>query len=132
MQFKKNSGLCVVRCVKGYLERILNTLSLSSLLSTQPILYFAPDASHCGCGNKLKVLKTYQRKVATLAIGEFIAHVTQSMCHHCKKVYSSDELHNVVPQSCQFGFDIIVYVGQAQFTQHQSDVDIQQTLVDAH
>ena len=68
--------------------------------------------------------------MATLDIGDFIAVETQLHCEDCGKIYKSEELGKRVAAQCRFGFDIIVYVGKALFTQYQSDFDVQQTLKD--
>lgn len=80
------------------------------------------------CGKKLKVYKTCQKKVATLDIGDFIAVETQLHCNDCSKIYNSEELSNNVAHHCRYGFDVIVFVGESLFVNHQSDFKIQQNL----
>jgi hypothetical protein len=70
-------------------------------------------------------LKTGSRLLASLAIGEFHAHITQCTCSHCKKTYNSEELQTIVPPNGKFGFDIMVYVGEALFFRSRNGKEIQ-------
>jgi len=62
---------------------------------------------------------THTREVATLRIGHFIAHETQTHCSHCadQSVFFSEELQQLVPPGARYGYDVIVSVGQAIFLQ---------------
>jgi len=73
---------------------------------------------------QLKVLKTNFRKVITLQIGEFKARETLYVCKKCGRIYRSKELSRLVPPSCNFGYDVLVYVGKAIFLRHLPDMVI--------
>jgi len=76
----------------------------------------------------LKPYKTHKRTIATLAIGECIAHETQMKCTSCQKIFQSESLRTLAPHKCKFGFDIIVYVGMALFQDNKSESSIQEDL----
>jgi len=68
------------------------------------------------CYESLKVQKTYpSKKVATLAIGDFIGHETVYYCPGCGRVFHSAELRKLIPENCNFGYDIIVFIGKSLF-----------------
>lgn len=64
-----------------------------------------------------------------MTIGDYHAHETLLKCDGCHKIYDSKELKQIVPSHCKFGFDIIVYVGNALYKQHRNDIDIHKTLI---
>jgi len=65
---------------------------------------------------KLKVQKTLpNKKMATLAVGDLIAHETIYHCEKCGRIFRSQELRSLVPEKCNFGFDIIVFIGKSLF-----------------
>ncbi len=78
----------------------------------------------CACGSKLHVLKTIERQVSTLEIGEFYAHETILHCKRCRCIYPSDDLGKLVPEGCSFGFNVMEYVGRAAFLHFQTDEEI--------
>jgi hypothetical protein len=98
------------------------------LFSAQPELHFSPVKTTCSCGAKLTVLKTWEKRVATLTIGHFKAVETQKVCHQCAVVYRSEELRNLSPYRGQFGFDIIEYIGKALFVECRSELAVQADL----
>ena len=104
--------------------------SIKHLFVQRHTLYFRSDRSRCACGKPLTVLKTYSRSLASLAIGEFHAHITQLTCSHCKKTYDSEELGTLVAPNGKFGFDVIVYVGQALLVRCRNGKQIQRELGD--
>ncbi len=95
-----------------------------------PTLYFSPSDPVCHCGGKLRVYKTRTRRVACLTIGEFIAHSTQWVCVACGYIAKDKTLDSLVSSQSKFGFDVIVYVGEALFLKHRSDNEIQRLLRD--
>jgi hypothetical protein len=111
-----------------YIHHVVFHLSTQNLFFQRPTLYFKPVRSVCDCGKTLTVLKTYSRWSASLAIGEFHAHITQLTCSHCKRAYDSDELQTIVPPNGKFGFDIIDYVGRGLFVRCRNGKEIQQEL----
>ena len=66
--------------------------------------------------------------MASLPVGEFHAHITQLICWPCKKIYESEELQTIAPPSGQFGFDVMVYVGEALFVRCRNGKEIQHEL----
>ena len=68
------------------------------------------------CHETLKVQKTWPAKrAATLAIGDFIGHETVYYCPECREVFHSTELRTLIPEECNFGYDIIVFIGESMF-----------------
>lgn len=59
-----------------------------------------------------------------MEIGQFHAHETILHCEYCKLIYSSNELRILVPEGCNFGFDVMVYVGKAAFLDCRNDEEI--------
>ena len=113
-----------------YIHHVVFHLSTRNLFLQRPILYFKPTRSVCACGKTLTLLKTYARSLASLAIGEFHAHIAQLTCCPCKKTCNSDELQTIVPPNGKFGFDVIVHVGQALFVRCRNGKQVQQELGD--
>ncbi|MEA1928563.1 MAG: transposase, partial [Candidatus Auribacterota bacterium] len=64
--------------------------------------------------------------MATMHIGEFIADETLLYCVHCESetVYASEELLQLTPPGCKFGYDVLIYVGQALFVRHRNNREI--------
>ena len=64
----------------------------------------------------MKVQKTLtDKKIATLAVGDLIAHETIYYCEKCGRIFHSQELRSLIPEKCNFGFDVIVFVGKSLF-----------------
>jgi len=76
------------------------------------------------------VWKTRTREVATLRIGHFTAHETQTYCPRCsdQPVFLPEELQQLVPPGARYGYDVIAYVGQAIFLHCRNGKEIQQAL----
>lgn len=74
--------------------------------------------------------KTRIREVATLHIGHFTAHETQTYCPGCTDhpVFLAEELQQLVPTGARYGYDVIVMVGQALFLHCRNSKQIQQKL----
>jgi len=125
---KKNSGFCVVKLLHRTIHHVLFQCAVRNLFLQRPTLYFRPLRSLCSCGKTLTVLKTYSRSLASLAIGEFHAHITQLACAHCKRTFESEELQTIVPPNGKFAFDVMVYVGQALFVRSRNGKEIQRAL----
>jgi len=69
------------------------------------------------------VLKSQKRTVATLDIGAFYAKETV-LYDSDGNAYHSQELRELVPYRCTFGYDVIVYVGYALFIHCHSEKQI--------
>ena len=94
-----------------------------------PTIVFGPGQDGCpDCQQPLKVLKTKPRDVVTLHIGMFHAQETISICDHCQRPYGSPELRRLVAPGCNFGYDVLVYVGRALFLRHRRGQEIRDEL----
>jgi hypothetical protein len=94
-----------------------------------PTISFGPDEQHCRhCQQPLKVRKTKQRDVITLHIGMFHAQETTLICNRCRRTYGSPPLRRLVASGCNFGYDVLVYVGQALFLRHRRSQEISDEL----
>lgn len=89
-------------------EMMLNITS-AYLFPTSALIHFRPESNTCPtCHESLKVLKTYPgRKAATFAIGNFTGHETVYYCQGCGHLFHSNELRTLIPENCNFGYDII-------------------------
>jgi hypothetical protein len=79
---------------------------------------FRPARTDCpDCQAPLQVYKTQRRTVQTLPLGCFTAHETLLHCEHCPDdtLYGAESLSQLVPSGCTFGYDVLVFVGQALF-----------------
>lgn len=92
-------------------------ISNRSLFSIPRTFHFKPERFTCpDCHRKMKVQKTLPTKrVATLEIGDFIAHETVYHCELCGRIFHSEELRSLVPENCNFGYDVIVFIGESVF-----------------
>jgi hypothetical protein len=94
-----------------------------------PTFDFFPEDEFClKDKNHLNILKTDTRTKKTMKIGSFRARETIKMCPKCGIQYRSKELSSIVPPSCNFGYDILVYVGKALFVNHLADQTIVEQL----
>jgi hypothetical protein len=74
------------------------------------------------------VLKTKSRKVATLAIGQFLAREFRYACRRCGREVGSAELGVLVPAGCRIGYDLLVRVGEAFFLESRNNAQIVEDL----
>ena len=65
------------------------------------------------------MLKTLTRKVVTLAIGPFIARETRWWNPTTDQVCPAPALRHLVAPACNYGYDVVVYVGRALFLDAQ-------------
>jgi len=65
-----------------------------------------------------------------LCIGHFVAHETQGYCPHCadRPVFRAAQLHQLVPRGARYGYDVMVYVGQALFLRCRNGKEIRREL----
>jgi hypothetical protein len=100
-----------------------------NLFPQAPVIDFSPAAEHCPvCGEAPQVLKTRCKGLVTLVIGPFTAKETVTVCPRDGTVLTSEELRRLSPAGCKFGFDVLVYVGQALFLQNRGVKEIVQDL----
>ena len=65
-----------------------------------------------------------------MCIGHFVAHETQGYCPHCadRPVFRAAQLHQLVPRGARYGYDVMVYVGQALFLRCRNGNEIRHEL----
>ena len=63
-------------------------------------------------------------------IGHFDAHCTFLYCDCNGVVYAPEKISSLVPKHCNFGYDVIVYIGKELFSKHCTVENIKQTLAD--
>ena len=92
-------------------------LSAAELFPTPVTVHFKAEVSVCAhCGEPLRVLKSrLGRKATTLAMGDFLIHETVRFCRRCTITFHSAELRGLIPRSCNFGYDVIAFVGESLF-----------------
>jgi len=66
------------------------------------------------------VYYTNTRKICTLHIGLFKAHLSVSHCPDCNEVYHPEAVTRLVPEYCNIGYDVLVYIGQLLFVDHHT------------
>jgi len=112
-------------CLCHYREKVYGSIAQATSFSIPPIFDFFPEEEFCPSDkNRLNVLKTNFRTKTTIQIGSFIAHEIIRVCPHCGKYYRSKELSGLVPPACNFGYDVLVYVGKALFVHNLADITI--------
>ena len=68
--------------------------------------------------------KTHTRTVSTLHVGRFQATEVVLTCRRCKQTYRSEELGQLVPPGANFGYDVMVYAGQALWLRSRNEVEV--------
>ena len=107
----------------------MGRLSCLCLFPQPPTITFGCDEDRCPhCRHPLKVFKTKLRDVITLHIGRFHARETISICGGCGRTWGSEPLRRLVASGCNFGYDILVYVGRALFLRHRRSHEIRDEL----
>ena len=95
------------------------------LFGEPPHLEFRPAHSHCpDCRQVLKVKKTHTRLVSTLHVGRFQATEVVLTCPTCQRTYRSEELGQLVPPGANFGYDVMVYAGQALWLRCRNEEEV--------
>jgi hypothetical protein len=98
------------------IDRLTLNTSANKLFPVRPTIFFEPEIERCPvCTNRLKVLKTKPRELATLLIGDFVAWETKVHCPRCDLSFGSEQLSCLVPKGAKFGYDVLVYVGKGFF-----------------
>ena len=107
------------------MERLIAGVSINILLPETPTIHFYPEIQKCqACDTKLHVHKTREKTVVTMDIGTFRAKETILLCPHDQTIFVSEQLRNLVPEGCTFGFDVIVEVGLALFVRCRNNQEI--------
>ena len=108
---------------------LTHNIRFGSLFPTMTTITFLPESRTCPqCGVRMHVLKTKARLVATLAIGQFFAREYRCYCPRCGFIVGYEELRRLVPQGCNFGFDVVVYVGESFFLASRDNEQIVSSL----
>jgi len=105
--------------------------SAAYLFPQRPLLPFAPTQTDCpDCQAPLHVYKTQSRTLQTLCLGGFTAHETLLQCEDCPNdaIYAPQDLGRLAPSGCTFGYDVLVFVGQALFLRHRQTQEVVQEL----
>ncbi len=106
--------------------------STSAFLFAQPpVLPFRPTQTDCPiCHAPLQVYKTQRKTLRTLHLGCFTAHETLLHCEGCQNdtIYAAEALSRLAPSGCTFGYDVLLFVGQALFRRHRRVEEIVEEL----
>jgi hypothetical protein len=124
----KKTDYEIIGLLREQIDRLCLRLASRHLFPQRPQLHFSSLATGCRCGADTRVLKTQQKILATLAIGQFEALETQRHCPRCGKIYRSEELRALTPHRGQFGFDVIEHIGRALFVHCRSERAVQAEL----
>jgi len=108
-------------------NRMTQEISTPNLFPTSPTIRAESEQTDC-CGQQLLTQKTEKRSVITLSIGKVHIHETVKQCKICKKTYAPEQPSQLAPQYCNFGFDVIVYVGKAVFQSHRTENEVAEEL----
>mgnify|MGYP001604844108 CR=1 FL=1 len=115
----------MIQALQKHLALTMNQMTVKKLFRTAPRLEFTAEVNVQCCGRDLKVLKTSKRHVFTLTAGKVLCHETHLSCSVCHKTYEPEALAQLVPDGARYGFDVIVFVGQAQFVECKKQEQIQ-------
>lgn len=101
------------------------------LFKSCPGVNFEPEVEICpDCQAPLNVYKTKFRKIFTMHIGGLDVKETLLKCNRCSNsvIYTSEELHNLVPEGSNYGYDVMTYIGEIMFSNHKQAGEIQALL----
>jgi len=114
-----------VKLLSEIIAGLTNNLRSGSLFPTMTTVTFWPESRTCPqCGVWMKVLNTTTKLAATLAIGQFLAREYHYYCPRCGFVVGSEELRGLVPERCNIGYGVLVYVGEAFFLNSRDNEQI--------
>ena len=119
-----------MKVLKDHIDKLVGTVNAGNLFPEEPTIDFVPEVSTC-CNLPLQVQKTRTKeKATTMDIGTFIAKETVLKCQECGYIYTSDELQELIPPRCDFGYDVLVHVGMSLFVECRNEKEIQRELKD--
>ncbi|MGC8989479.1 MAG: transposase [Verrucomicrobiia bacterium] len=118
-----------------YQEQLAQESSSASLFAQRPTISFAPTQTvspHCHA--PLRVYKTQRKSLYTLQLGGFTAYQTFRYCGHCPQdtIYGAEQLSQLAPVGCTFGYDVMVLAGQGLFVRHRSTEEMAEELRRRH
>ena len=117
-----------MKSLRYHINCLTENISPNELFHTLPEAYFRYHSNICSCGNKLTVLKTYPKTIATFEVGEFKAYITEMHCKKCEKIFLSEELCDLVPKGSKFGYDVLNFIGRSLFIESRDEKQIQDIL----
>ena len=110
-------------------DQILYSAASSNLFPQKPTLRLYSEVDIClHCGRKTTVQKTKTRTLNTLEIGTFKIKEYIYKCQNEGIIFTTNQLDKIVSPGCNFGYDVIVYVGLAIFVHSRSNQDIMRSL----
>lgn len=108
---------------------LTDNLRSASLFPTMTTVTFWPESLICQkCATRMNVLNTTTKSAATLAIGQFLAREYRYYCPRCGFEVGSEELRGLVPERCNIGYDVLVYVGEEFFLSSRDNEQIVMSL----
>lgn len=114
-----------MKVLSEMIARLTNNLRPASLFPTMRTITFRPQSRNCPkCAGEMNVLNTSTKPAATLAIGKFLAREYRYYCLRCGLTVASEELRGLVPERCNIGYDVLVYVGQEFFLNSRNNEQI--------
>lgn len=118
-----------MNCLCHYREKVYGKIANFTSFDIPPTFDFIAEDEICLKDSRLlNILKTDTRTKKTMKIGNFKAREIIKVCPKCGIQYRSKELAGIVPSSCNFGYDILIYVGKALFIKHLADQTIAEHL----
>jgi hypothetical protein len=115
----------MIHSLAVYRNRLLSGVSPTQLFPVPPVITFRPSHLRCSsCDRLLQVQKTHSRTVSTLHVGRFRAVEVSLVCRKCGDRHRSEELSNLVPPGANFGYDVLVFAGQALFLRHRNEEEV--------
>ncbi len=122
----------MIKALTTCLNKGIGSLKGSVYFPKVPTLYFRSQMATCPkCSKKLTVAYTETTKhIVLLDLGKINAHHTVLACPACsgKKYYTSEELRDMTPKNCNFGYDTIVEVGKSIFAKYRTQQEVVQEL----
>lgn len=120
---------------QDYREKMARESSPACLFAQPPTVLFRPSQTDCpDCDAPLQVYKTQSKMVHTLHLGSATAHETLLRCGRCQNdtIYASEQLSQLAPCGCSFGYDVLVFVGKTLFLGHRRAEEIIEELRARH
>ena len=95
------------------------------VFANSPIVTFSAENTVCpSCHGRMKVLKTRERNLALYSVGTITAHETVYSCPVCGYMAPSQELASLAPPRNTFGYDVMIYIGEAIFRHARNEREI--------
>ncbi len=113
--------MIAIQALRRLCDGVQKQLSTPFLFPKFPTINIEAEEIICSCGGQLRVQKTQIReKIVTLQIGQFSLHETVKHCPNCQKIFRNEGVKNLVPDFCNFGFDVIEHVGRSLFLEYRT------------